>query len=97
VIISSAIRHNSKVCEHLKSTEFKGYENVKRYMDWIEGLNDITWDQIHNKDEIKSSSKKAKDTKMKLTGSHELINFVRKKDLDKARAILKANPLAITS
>ena len=97
IIIVSSIKHNSIVLQHLLDTNLRDYENIKRLIDWVEGLTEITWDQIHNRDEIKSSAKKAKDTKMKLTGSAELIVAVRKKDINKARSILNANPLTIAS
>ena len=97
IIIVSSLRHNSIVSQKLYSNNFLEFENIKRLVDWVEGLNEISWDQIHNRDEIKSSAKKARDTKMKLTGSAELITAVRKGDLARARTILTANPLTIAS
>lgn len=97
VIAVSAIRQSESIWPHLTDTKFKGYENIKRWFDWIEGLNQISWDMIHNRDENKTSVKKAKETQLLLTGSHELIEAVKRKNLKKAKAILHANPLSVAS
>jgi uncharacterized protein len=97
IIVISAIRQNECIWPHLIDTQFKGYENIKRWFDWIEGLNQISWDMIHSRDENKMSVKKAKETQLLLTGSSELIEAVKRKNLKKARSILQANPLSVAS
>lgn len=97
IILASSLRHNVQVWASLKEIKFKGFENIKRWFDWIESLNEIFWDVIYFKDENKTSVKKAKDTQKALTGSRELIEAVTRGDITKARAILKANPLSVAS
>ena len=97
IIAVSAIRQNSVLWTQMSEIGFKGFENIKRWFDWIEGLNEIYWHIIYGRDENKVSIKRAKDTQMKLTGSYELIEAVRRGNLQKARAILKANPLSVAS
>jgi len=96
-IAVSSIRQNPNIWPHLNSIDFKGFENIKRWIDWIESINQIFWANIHGKDENKTSVKKAKDTQLKLTGSYELIEAVRRGNVKKARAILSANPLSVAS
>lgn len=85
------------VWSHLVSIEFKDFENIKRWYDWLEALNQIYWSKICGKEDNKANKNIERTTQKMLTGSQDLIDAVWKGNHKKARAILTANPLAISS
>jgi ankyrin repeat protein len=96
VIVVSAIRQNNEIWSGLTDNKFLGFENIKRWYDWIEGIAQISWNQINSKNN-KLKDKKSKKTRVKFARSNELLAAVKAKNIGKAREILEESPNSVTT
>ena len=96
IIAISALRQNSSVWSSLVRINFEGFQNIKRLIDWIEGLSEVFWDSIC-KVSKNPKTKIKKNSKVNPIGSTEIIEAVKSGNKALVRSILESNPFAIGS
>jgi len=97
IITISIIRNNQSVWKQIEDLKFKGVENIIRLIDWIEGTIEITWMQIYGREMKKKNAGKKSQPPPELTGTKEIVEAVKRNNIEKAKEILAANPLLVHS
>jgi hypothetical protein len=91
------MKRNPHIWPRFNDIKFVGFENIKRWYDWVESVCQIFWANSHGDKVNVENINKAIIEQTKQIGSKKLIDAVNKGDLKKAREILEANPLTILS